>query len=85
MLPHRKLTREFLTKQDRETFLDIVYKAKLSPKQKEILFMDLLDDQDHYFIGDTVGLTKGTIDHKTGPIYDLIYSYLTKHKLIMTV
>ena len=76
MLLTRRVARSFLLAQDRPTFLDIVYKAKVTPIQKEILYLSLLDQQDHYFIADKLGLEKTTVDHQIGKAYDLIFRYI---------
>lgn len=77
MLLSRRIARDFLLSQDRPHFLDIIYKAKVTPTQKQILYMDLLDEKDHYFIGDTIGLSKTTVDHQIGKAYDLVYRYIS--------
>lgn len=76
MLPRRKFARAFLLSQDRPNFLEIVYKAKVTPMQKEIIYMALLDKKDHGYIGDILGLTRTTVDHELGKAYDLIYRYI---------
>lgn len=76
MLFERKVARSFLLAQDRPTFLEIVYKAKVTPIQKQILYMDLLDDKDHRYIADELGLTETTVNHQIGKAYDLIYRYI---------
>lgn len=76
MLFNRRIARNFLLAQDRPTFLEIVYKSKVTPIQRDILYMSLLDQQDHYFIADKLGLEKTTIDHQIGKAYDLIYRYI---------
>ena len=76
MLFTRRIARDYLLAQDRPTFLEIVYKSKVTPTQKQILLMDLLDEKDHYFIGDTLGMAKTTVDHQIGKAYDLIYRYI---------
>lgn len=85
MLAHRKLARDYLSKQDRDTFIDIIYKSKVTPLQKEILYMEFLDDKDHRFIGDTVGLTENRINHRFGEAYDVIYRYLKKNNILLTL
>lgn len=79
MLPRRKFARAFLLSSDRPKFLEIVYKAKVTPTQKQILYLDLLDDISHRDIGDQVGLTEGRVNHIIGEAYDKIYSYITKN------
>lgn len=76
MLFNRRIARNFLLAQDRPTFLDIVYKAKVTPIQKEILYLSLLDQHDHWFIADKLGLEKTTVDHQIGKAYDLIFRYI---------
>lgn len=84
MLVHRKITRDFLFLQDRPTFLEIVYRAKVSPSQKDILYMHILDEKDLCFIGDTLGLTENRVSHKLSKAYDIIYNYLIKNNILAT-
>lgn len=76
MLPHRTKAKNYLKKQDRPHFLEIVYKAKVTPTQKEILYMAILDRKDHGYIGDMIGLTRNVVDHEIGYAYDAIYRYM---------
>ena len=76
MLLTRRVARNFLLSADRPTFLDIVYKAKVTPEQKEMLYLSLLDQHDHWFIADKLGLEKTTVDHQIGKAYDLIFRYI---------
>ena len=77
MLLSRRIARDFLLSQDRPHFLDIIYKAKVTPLQKQILYMDLLDDKDHRFIADELGVTETTVNHQIGKAYDLVYRYIS--------
>ena len=76
MLSNRTAAKEYLKQQDRPHFLEIVYKAKVTPIQKQILYMALLDKKDHGYIGDMVGLTRNSVDHEIGCAYDAIYRYM---------
>lgn len=82
MLLTRRIARDFLVSRDRKTFLDIVYASKVTPEQKQMLYLSLLDRQDHWFIADKLGLEKTTIDHQIGKAYDLIYRYISNTVLV---
>lgn len=84
MLLRRKTTRSFLFSQDRPTFLEIVYKSKVSPTQKEILYRHILDGKELAFIGDEIGLTENRVSHLAAEAYDLIYNYITKNNILTT-
>ena len=84
MLTHRKTARAFLFSQDRPTFLEIVYRAKVSPAQKEILYKHILDEKELALIGDEIGLTENRVSHLAAEAYDLIYNYITKNNILPT-
>ena len=77
MLLHRRIAKDYLKHQDRPTFLEIVYKSKVTPTQRDILYHDILDRMDHQDIGDIVGLTENSVNHEVGKAYDLIYHYIS--------
>ena len=77
MLNHRRKAKEYLEGADRPTFLETVYKAKVTPVQKEILYLALLDKKSRGYIGDVIGLTEDAVNHEIGKAYDLIFSYIS--------
>lgn len=82
MLKKRRLARAFLCSSDRKTFLDVVYNAKVSPRQKQILYRHLLDDKDCGFIADELAVSVETVKKDLQKAYDLTFSYLLKTKSI---
>lgn len=83
MLFHRRITRDFLLyKTDKKEFLDILYKAKITPRQREILLLKLLDKQDYRYISDMVFVTEHQIKKDIEGAYDLIYHYLLNTNLL---
>lgn len=82
MLLHRRAARDFLLEQDRPTFLEIVYRAKVTPTQRDIIYMDLLDYKSHREIGDDIGLTENRVSHIVGEAYDKVFNYLIKNNFV---
>lgn len=82
MLKTRKQAREFLKQADRKTFLDIVYMAKVTPREKEILYRHFLDGQDNGYIADILCMSGETVKAELQRAYDLIFNYLFKTEYI---
>lgn len=82
MLSKRKITRSFLISTDRPTFLEIVYRAKVSPRQKEILYLKFLDGHDNNFIADKLIVCPATVRNNLEKAYDLLFGYLSVAKLL---
>lgn len=72
----RKQARDFLLHADRSTFLDAVYKSKVTPRQKEILYRHFLDGQDNGFIADALAVSVETVRTELQKAYDLVFNYL---------
>lgn len=82
MLPNRTTAKNYLKHTDKETFFNILYKAKISPRQKQILILRLLDRQPYEFISSAVFITEDMINKDIAEAYDLIYHYLFINNLI---
>lgn len=82
MLPTRTIAKNYLKHTDKETFFNVLYKSKISPRQKKILILRVLDRQSYEFISCQVFITDNMIKKEIAEAYDLIYNYLSITKLI---
>lgn len=76
MLHNRKVARDFMLNTDRPTFLEIVYRAKVTPRQREILYCKFLDGHDNNFIADKLIVCPATVRNELEKAYDLLFKYL---------
>lgn len=81
MLPKRKFARDYLEQIDRPKFLEIVYKAKVTPRQKEFLYARFLDGLNNYRIAMEDNVSVETVRDDLRSAYDKIYNYLLSAKL----
>lgn len=72
----RKRAREFLLSADRKTFLNVVYGAKVSPRQKEILYKKFLDGFSNTKISMEMFISVETVRRELSIAYDLLFNYL---------
>lgn len=78
----RKRTRKWLTLSDRESFYDVIYKAKITPRQQKIMKMRFIDDLEVFKIAQKLNLSETRIQNDCRRAYSLIGSVLQKEKLI---
>lgn len=78
----RKRTRQWLIRADREDFNNIIYKAKITPRQQKIIKMRFIDDLEIFKIAQKLNLSETRIQTDCGRAYTLIGSVLQKEKLI---
>ena len=76
MLPNRKSARDFLLRTDRPTFLEVVYKAKVTPRQKDILYRKYLDNKSNIQIAEELFTSIETVRNELAVAHDHIYNYL---------
>ena len=76
MLPNRKSARDFLLHTDRPTFLEVVYKAKVTPRQKDILYRKYLDNKSNIQIAEELFTSIETVRNELAVAHDHIYNYL---------
>jgi len=72
----RKCAREFLLSADRKTFLNAVYGAKVSPRQKEIIYRKFLDGCSNTKISMELFISVETVRKELSTAYDLLFNYL---------
>lgn len=78
----RKRTRYWLIRADRESFDDIIYKAKITPRQQKILKMRFVDDLEIFKIAQRLNLSETRIQTDCRRAYILIGNVLQKENLI---
>lgn len=72
MKTNRKLARDYIVNADRPTFLNTVYKAKVTPRQKTILYKKYLDGYSNVMISMEMSLSIETVRDELQKSYDQI-------------
>lgn len=73
----RKQTRQWLIDANRRDFEDIIYKAKITPRQQTIIEMRILKNIEIFKIAQTLNLSERAIQADIKKAYDLISNILT--------
>lgn len=76
MLAKRKAVRDYLLKADRPTFLELVYKAKVTPRQKQILYRRFLDGYSNVMVSMEMNIAVETVRNELRASYEQIYHAL---------
>lgn len=72
----RKRTRQWLINASRQDFEDIIYRAKITPRQQTIIEMRILKNIEIFKIAQTLNLSERAIQTDIKKAYDLISNIL---------
>lgn len=78
----RKQTRRWLMEATRAEFYDIVYQAKLTPRQTHLVYRKFIDDYSIDKIAYEMKISPEVTKRALGRAYDLIGKILLRNKLI---
>ena len=73
----RKQTRQWLIDASRQDFEDVIYKAKITPRQQTIIEMRILKNIEIFKIAQILNLSERAIQVDIKKAYDLISNILT--------
>lgn len=76
MLKNRMEARKYLRKSNRPDFLETVYRAKVTPRQKDILYKKFLDGYSNVEISMKLSISVETVRDELAAAYDLLFRYL---------
>lgn len=76
MFANRKTARDYLLKADRQKFLETVYMAKVTPRQKKILYMRFLDGYSNIMVSIELNIAIETVRNEIRSAYEQIYTFL---------
>lgn len=79
---NRKNSRYWLINADRQAFEDILYHAKITPRQQKIIELRILKNIEIVKIAQMMNLSEETIQRDIKRSYDLISKSLIKSKFI---
>lgn len=72
----RKRTRQWLINASRQDFEDIIYRAKITPRQQTIIEMRILKNIEIFRIAQTLNLSERAVQADIKKAYDLISNIL---------
>lgn len=79
----RKKTREWLQKAERDEFEEILYKAKCTTLQTEVMHMRFIEDLEIYKIAQRLNRSETAVRAIITKAYDLIGKVLIRRRLIL--
>lgn len=79
----RKKTRSWLQKAERDEFEEVLYKAKCTRLQSEVLHMRFIEDLEIYKIAQRINCSETAVKAIISKAYDLIGKILIRRRLIL--
>lgn len=69
-------TRDYLRNSNRPDFLEVVYRSKVTPRQRDILYKKFLDGMSNIQIAFEMNISVETVRDELAAAYDLLFRYL---------